>query len=435
MSRSRRMHLVAYLKTGPTANHAGGWRHPASSLDDIFEPERYEQLARLLEAGCFDAGFFADTFGLPDIHGGHFRTYLQLGGQISYLDPMAVLPLMARVTQHVGLGATLSTTLQNPYWLARALGSLDLLSKGRIAWNVVTSATDMEAHNFGLDGIPPKDERYDRADEVLEACCALWDCWQDGALVMDREHGVFGDASKVRYANYAGRYIKSRGPLSIPRSPQGRPVFLQAGASERGRAFAARWAEVIFCTPHTKSDARSFYDDIKRRMEAFARPPEHCAVLPAIAVVLGETESIAQERAAYLDSLGNSELVLAANSQLLGVDLSIHHTEAAVVGAQGNQGIQGSHDRVVQEARASGISFAEAARRSRGLLVGTAASIVDQMQDWFEDAVCDGFIIWPTTFPGMFEEFVRLVVPELQRRRLFRHEYRGRTLRENLQNP
>lgn len=435
MARNRRMHLVAYLKTGPTANHSGGWRHPASSLDDIFEPERYEQLARLLEAGCFDAGFFADTFGLPDIHGGHFRTYLQLGGQISYLDPMAVLPLMARVTRHVGLGATLSTTLHNPYWLARALGSLDVLSKGRIAWNVVTSATDFEARNFGMAGIPPKDERYDRADEVLEACCALWDCWQDDALIMDRERGVFGDPSKVRYAHYAGRYISSRGPLSIPRSPQGRPVFLQAGASERGRDFAARWAEMIFCTPHTKIDARAFYDDIKQRMTTHARPPEHCAVLPSIAVVLGETESIAQERAAYLDSLGDPELVLAANSQLLGVDLSTHHTEDAVVAAQGNQGIQGSHDRVVQVARTSGISFAEAARRPRGLLVGTAASIVDQMQDWFEDTVCDGFIIWPTTFPTMFEDFVRLVVPELQRRGLLRREYRGRTLRENLHNP
>ncbi len=435
MSSQRRMNLVAYLKTGPTANHAGGWRHPASSLHDIFEPERYEHLARVLEAGCFDAGFFADTFGLPDIHGNHFRTYLGFGGQISYLDPLAVLPLMARVTTRLGLGATLSTTFQTPYWLARTLGSLDLLSKGRIAWNIVTSATDLEARNFGHDGIPPKDQRYDRADEVLEACCALWDCWQDDALVLDRERGIFADASKVRYANYVGRHVRTRGPLSIPRSPQVRPVFLQAGASPRGRDFAARWAEAIFCTPHTRQDAQSFYADIKQRLLGYDRNPDTCAVLPSIAVVLGETDSIAQEKAAYLDSLGDPELVLAGNSQLLGVDLSAHHTESDVIDAQGNQGIQGSHDRVVQLAASDGISFAEAARRPRSLLTGTAATVVDHMEDWFTHQACDGFIIWPTVFPGMFEDFVRLVVPELQRRGLFRTEYQGRTLRENLQSP
>ncbi len=174
MTKPRRRHLVAYLKTGPTANHPGAWRHPASPLHDIFEPERYEHLARVLEAGSFDT----DTSGLPDIHGGNFDAYLRLGGQISYFDPLAILPLMARVTRvtrHLGLGATLSTTFSTPYYLARTLASLDMLTKGRAAWNVVTSATDLEARNFGLDGIPPKHLRYDRGDEVLEACCALWE--------------------------------------------------------------------------------------------------------------------------------------------------------------------------------------------------------------------------------------------------------------------
>jgi FMN-dependent oxidoreductase (nitrilotriacetate monooxygenase family) len=433
--RPRRMHLVAYLKTGPTANHAGGWRHPEAALHDIFEPERYEHLARVLEAGRFDAGFFADTFGLPDLHGNHFSACLRLGGQISYLDPLTVLPLMARVTTRLGLGATLSTTFQTPYYLARTLSSLDLLSKGRIAWNVVTSATDLEARNFGLDGIPPKDLRYDRADDVLEACCALWDCWQEDALVLDRERGIFADASKVKYADYVGKFVRTRGPLAMPRSPQGRPVFLQAGASPRGREFAARWAEMIFSTPQAKSDAQSFYADIKQRVEALGRAPETCAILPSIAVVLGETDSIAREKAAYLDSLADPELVLAGNSHLLGVDLSAHRTEADVRIAQGNQGIQGSHDRVVHLANAEGISFAEAASRPRSLLVGTATTVADQLEDWFTGDACDGFILWPTFSPGMFEDFTRLVVPELQRRGLFRTEYQGRTLRENLLSP
>jgi FMN-dependent oxidoreductase (nitrilotriacetate monooxygenase family) len=435
MTAKRRMNLVAYLKTGPTANHPGGWRHPEADLHDIFEPTRYEHLARVLENARFDAGFFADTFGLPDLHRGGYETYLGLGGQITYLDPMAVLPLMARVTSRLGLGATLSTTFNTPYYLARTLASLDLLSKGRICWNVVTSATDMEALNFGQDGIAPKDQRYDRGDEVLEACCALWDCWQPDTLVLDQASGQFADPSKVRRADYTGKYVRTRGPLSMPRSPQVRPVFLQAGASPRGREFAARWAEAIFCTPHSKADGQAFYADIKQRMEPYGRPPEDCAVLPSIAVVLGETESIAQEKADYLDSLIDPELLLATNSQLLGVDLTRHETEADVVAAAGNQGIQGSHDRVAQLARAENISFGAAARRRRNLLVGTAASIADQMEDWFTDGAADGFIVWPTVFPGMFEEFGRLIVPELQRRGLFRTEYSGTTLRENLRNP
>jgi FMN-dependent oxidoreductase (nitrilotriacetate monooxygenase family) len=435
MTTKRRMNLVAYLKTGPTASHPAGWRHPAASLHDIFEPTRYEHLARVLEEARFDAGFFADTFGLPDMHRGGYETYLSRGGQISYLDPMAVLPLMARVTSHLGVGATLSTTFNTPYHLARTLGSLDLLSKGRICWNVVTSATDMEALNFGLDGIPPKDERYDRGEEVLEACCALWDGWDPDALILDQAGGRFADPSKVKRANYVGKYVRTLGPLSIPRSPQGRPVFLQAGASPRGRAFAARWAEAIFCSPYSKADAQTFYADIKQRTEGFGRPADHCVVLPSIGVVVGETTSIAQEKAAYLDSLVDPELVLATNSQMLGVDLSRHETEADVRVAAGNQGIQGSHDRVVQIARAEGISFAQAARRQRNLLVGTAEDIADQMEDWFKDKAADGFVVWPTVFPGMFEEFARLVTPQLQRRGLLRTEYSGRTLRENLRNP
>lgn len=434
-ARQRRMNLIAYLKTGPTANHPGGWRHPEADLHDIFEPTRYENLARILENARFDAGFFADTIGLPDMHKGGYETYLGMGGQITYVDPLSVLPLMARVTTHLGLGPTLSTTFIPPYWLARTLASLDLMSKGRVCWNVVTSATEMEARNFGQDPLPPKEERYDRADEVLEACCALWDCWDPDALILDRERGLFADPTKVRRANYIGRYVRTMGPLSMPRSPQGRPVFLQAGASDRGRDFAARWAEAIFCSPYGKQDAQEFYADIKSRLPAHGRNPDDCAVLPSIAVVLGETETIAQEKAAYLDSLVQTDLVLATNSQMLGVDLSVHKTDEAATTAAGNQGIQGSHDRVRQVAKAENLTFTQAASRRRNLLVGTGKQVADILEDWFTDNAADGFIVWPTVFPVMLEEFGRLVVPELQRRGLLRTEYRGRTLRENLRNP
>ena len=429
------MHLIAYLKTGPTALHNGGWRHPESPLDDILDPARYQHIARVLEAAKFDGCFFADLFGLYDVHGGSFDTYVRRGGQISFLDPTVVLPVMAAATRHLGLGATLSTSFHSAYHLARWLGSLDAMSQGRAAWNVVTSATDLEARNAGLDELPPREQRYDRADEVLEACFALWNSWDADAFVGDKASGVLADPAKVHYANYRGRWISTRGPLSIPRSPQGRPVIMQAGSSDRGRQFAARWAEMVFTIQSSRAAMGEFYDDIKARMQALGRAPQQCAILPAVTVVLGETQSIAEERAAYLDSLVDPELSLATSSSNLGADLTRLAPGAVLGTLQGNQGMRGSEDLVRQRMATDGIGLAEAAtKREPGReLVGTAEFVADHLQEMFEDGVCDGFVLSPTMFPGMFEQFCRAVVPELQRRELFRRDYTGRTLRENLQ--
>ncbi len=432
----RQMHLIAYLKTGPTALHVGGWRHPEATLDDILDAGRYEHIARVLEAARFDGCFFADLFGLYDVHQGSFDAYLRRGGQISYLDPTVVLPVMAAVTRHLGLGATLSTSFHTAYHLARWLASLDAMSKGRVAWNVVTSATDLEAKNAGLDELPPRNLRYDRADEVLEACFALWNGWDPDALVRDKAAGIMADPTKVRYANYEGRWIRTRGPLSIPRSPQGHPVIMQAGSSDRGRAFAARWAEVIFTIQRGRDEMREFYDDIKSRMQERGRAPSECAILPAVTVVLGETASIANERAEYLNSLIDPELSLAASSSNLGADLTKLEGGKTLAELQGNQGMKGSQDVLEQTMKAEGLSFKEAAvKRGNGRdVVGTASMIADYLQEIFESGVCDGFVLAPTTFPGMFEQFCRGVVPELQRRGLFRTEYAGRTLRENIRS-
>ncbi|WP_137391166.1 LLM class flavin-dependent oxidoreductase [Rhodoligotrophos defluvii] len=428
----RKLHLLAYLKTGPTANHAGGWRHPESTLHDILEPSRYEQIAQVLEGACFDGCFFADLLGLYDIHRGSFATYIGKGGQISFLDPLMVLPLMARVTRHLGLGATISTTFNHPYTIARQLASLDIISKGRVAWNVVTSATNLEARNFGMDEIPPRDERYARADEVVEACFALWDCWGEDVFVHDKKNGVFGDPAKMRYANYRGKYVSTRGPLSIPRSPQGRPVIMQAGASPRGRDFAARWAEMIFAPSSREPDLKAFTADMHRRLVANGRRPEDCVIMPQMRVVVGETEAIAQEKAEYLQSLIDPDLALANNSSYLGIDLAQDGDEAALAAMQGNQGIQGTADKLRAIMAAENISLKEAAARVTNELVGTPQSIADRMQHLFESGACDGFVISPTYFPGSIEAFCRSVVPELQRRGIFRTRYEGRTLRENL---
>ncbi|QDL93358.1 NtaA/DmoA family FMN-dependent monooxygenase [Paroceanicella profunda] len=432
---SRKMHLVAYLKTGPTALHPGGWRHPEARLDDILEPARYEHIARVLEDACFDGCFFADLQGLYDIHKGGFETYVQQGGQISFLDPMTVLPIMARATSRLGLGATLSTTLLNPYHIARSLLSLDVLSKGRVAWNVVTSATELEAQNYGLEALPPKDTRYDHADEVVEACLKLWKSWDPDAFVLDKARGIFADPSRVHYANYAGRTVRTRGPLSIPQSAQGHPVLMQAGASDRGREFAARWAEVIFAAQRGIADMTAFRADIHARMARYGRAPGDTAILVQTTCIVGETDAIAQEKAEFVNALIEDELALASTSSSVGVDMSRYREGEALEKLMGNQGMAGSLQLVEQAQRDEKISVTEAAkRRQPNLIVGAPATVADRMEEMFRAGACDGFVLTPVTHPSSHEAFARSVVPELQRRGLMRTHYRTSTLREHLRD-
>jgi len=430
----KQLHLLAYLKTGATSTHPGGWRHPQADLHDIFAPSRYEHIARVLEDAKFDGCFFADTLGIPDVYGSSFAAYVEHGGQLSYLDPLMVLPLMARVTSHLGLGATLSTTFHQPYHLARSLSSLDHLSGGRACWNIVTSTMDFEARNFGMDSLPSPETRYDRGDEMVEACCALWDCWEPDAMVMDRESGLFAHPDKVAYANYAGRTIKTRGPMTMPRAPQGRPVLMQAGSSPRGREFAARWAEAIFCTMQGIAEAKAFYEDIKSRMAAYGRNPGHCQILPAISIVVAETEAIAMEKAEYLDSLTNPELALATTSAMVGADVSRVNTEDELQAARGHQGHGGIVDRLRQRMAAEKLSFAEAVRKKKSLLVGTPVMIADRMEAMLDAGACDGFVLQGNVTPLMFEEFGRMVVPELQRRGIYRTAYAHAMMRDNLRS-
>src|SRR5271166_2197608 len=262
---TRQMHLVGYLIAGPTWHNNGAWRHPESAADLALDPRRYERIAQILEEGKFDALFFVDVLTLFDTYQGGFAGQVAGPGQMWFLDPLLLLAAMARKTRHIGLAATLSTTFYHPFHIARAFATLDHISGGRAAWNVVTSANSREAQNFGLDKLMDRNDRYDHADEVMEACDALWNSWDADAIVYDRKRGIYADPSKVHYADYQGKWVRTRGPLPTPRSPQGRPVIMQAGSSKRGRQFAARWAEVIFTLQHSKPDMQAFYTDTTSR--------------------------------------------------------------------------------------------------------------------------------------------------------------------------
>jgi FMN-dependent oxidoreductase (nitrilotriacetate monooxygenase family) len=435
----RHLHLIAFLKTGPTFHHHGGWRHPEAPLNDILRPERYEHIGRVLEAGLFDACFFEDLAGIYDTYKGKMDAILGGGGQLNLLDPLMVLPYIARATTRLGLGITLSTSFYHPFHIARLLGSLDHLSQGRVAWNVVTSAADMEAQNFGMPAIPDRNTRYDRAEESVEACLALWNTWEEGALVLDKASGRFADPSRVHYANYVGKHVSTRGPLPTPRCPQGHPVIMQAGSSPRGRAFAARFAEVIFTFQHQKPDMQAFRADMHARMSALGRDPAECAILPSLDVVLGESQSMAEEKRDYLNSLVDPELALAITSSHLGMDLSEFPLDQPMAALAKDQTVGGALDILMQGTKAAGLTLRQAAQKygtsvMAPQLVGTAAHVADQMQDLFESGACDGFILTPTTFPGMFEQFARSVVPELQKRGIYRTAYTGATLRENLRS-
>ena len=436
--RRRQMHLMAFLKAGPTCHHHGMWRHPESD-NAMLEPEWYEHVARVLERGCFDALFFADVSGIQDFYKQSYATIIERGGALSLLDPVPVLAMMAGVTRHIGLGATLSTTLAPPYQTARTLATMDILSRGRMAWNVVTSTSNLQAKNFGLDELPDRASRYDMANEVIEACMKLWQSWEPDALILDKEGGIYADPAKVHYADYQGRWIRTRGPLTVPRSPQGHPVIMQAGSSGPGRDFAARWAELVFTLQHTKADMVEFRNDIHARMHAIGRPPEECAILPSVDPIIGETESIAREKQAFVNELVDTELGMSLMSSHIGVDLSRFPADQPVADMALEEGSRGSFDVILQGTRAEGLTLGEAARRFATSelcpqIVGTPESIADQLCDYFEDGACDGFILTPTVSPGTWEQFTRSVVPILQQRGVFRRAYAGRTLRENLQS-
>ena len=437
------MALVAFMQAGSTSVYAGSWRHPATE-HRYLDASYYAKIGRQLEEGCFDLMFFDDRLAMPGVYGGSVAEAVRYGARPVKLDLGVVLGVLAQATSRIGLGATYSTTYYAPFHVARTFATLDHLSGGRAAWNVVTSVNDSEAQNFGIDAHPGHDERYDRADEFMQVVTGLWDTWEDDAVLHDRASGRYADPAKVRELGHAGRYFSARGPLTVPRTPQGRPVIVQAGSSGRGREFASRWAELIFTGDPGIDVARSHYADQKERISVAGRDPAAVRICPMAYAVVGESEAHAKDREAlFLNDLVHPMASLTLLSELMNYDFAQHDlddpvTDELIASVSGIRGlVQNLRTHISVQGGGRQVTVRDLAGHRATLLqgprfVGTGEQVADQMADWFESGACDGFVLAATHLPGAFEDVVRMVVPELQRRGLFRTEYESSTLRGHL---
>ncbi|MFI8447726.1 LLM class flavin-dependent oxidoreductase [Streptomyces erythrochromogenes] len=428
MTAPRTLHLNAFLMNA--GHHDAAWRHPASAPERVTDLKYFQELARTAERGRLDSIFFADGLALW----GKAR-YNALGG----FEPLTLLSAIAAVTEHIGLIATVSTTFNEPFHLARKFASLDHISGGRAGWNIVTSGTLDEARNFNRDEHLEHSLRYDRAREFLDVATKLWDSWEDDAIVLDKEAGIYADIDKLHPAAHRGEYFGVAGPLNVPRSPQGHPLLVQAGSSESGKEFAAQYAEAVFTAQQTLADGQAFYKDLKSRLATYGRAEDDLLVLPGIAPVIGSTEAEAKALEQELTDLQVPEYGLAQLSGMLGVDLTGLPLDGPLPDLPEERDINGNKSRftlVAELARRDGLDLRGliarlGAGRGHRVFAGTPEQIADQLEQWFTQGAADGFNIMAPVLPTGLTDFVDQVVPVLQRRGLFRTEYTGRTLREN----
>jgi long-chain alkane monooxygenase len=432
----RKMHLAQFLMHAPTYHSLAMWRHPRTAAAPYRwdRPELYQHIARVCERGLFDMVFFADLIFISDTYTGSMAPTLRHAAQVPNHDPIPLLSFMGAVTSTIGLASTFSINNQHPFYAARLWATLDHLTRGRTAWNVVTALNHNQSANYG-EALPPTDVRYERAAEFMEVCLKLWNSWEADAVVMDREHGVFADPGKVHRIEHEGRFFKSRGPLTVVRSPQNGPAIIQAGVSPKGRDFAARYAEAIFGIQPSIEMAAAYYADVKDRVAALGRDPGACKILFGVQPIVGATDAEAREKQAFHNSLVPLEGGLGILSGHLDFDCATLPLDAvmATIDEPRLQRMQ----RVYRTLSGEALTVREVAQRhgqSVGLpqIVGTPEQIADQLEDYFTRVGGDGFMLSPIYTPGAIEEFVDLVVPVLQRRGLYRTAYRGHTQRDHL---
>ena len=429
----RQMKLGMFMR--PAGHHIAAWRLPEAPSSPGNNLAHNMEVAQIAERGLFDMLFWADSVG---VWGGDKEALSRLC-RVAWIEPMTLLAAFATVTKNIGLVCTGTTTYEEPYNLARRFASLDVMSGGRVGWNLVTSANQAEGPNFGRDNHMPKADRYRRAGEFAEVVLGLWRSWDDDAFVEDKEAGLFFDPEKLHILNHEGEHFRVRGPLNVPRSAQGHPVMVQAGASEDGRNHAAATAEVIFAATPTIEAAREYYADVKSRVANKGRNPDHVKIMPGVAALVGRTEAEAAEQYERLQSLIHPQVGVRQLSNYIGHDLSpypigplpeIPRTDVS------NSRV----DLLVDMAARDNLTIRQlyekiAGGRGHLTIQGSPTQIADQLEDWFTTGAADGFNLLPPTLPGSLNDFIALVIPELQRRGLFRTAYEGTTLRENLGLP
>ncbi|WP_432423373.1 LLM class flavin-dependent oxidoreductase [Sphingomonas lycopersici] len=429
----RRLHLGAFMR--PVSIHTGAWRYPGAARDANFNFPLLKRFIQRLEAAKFDAFFMADHLAVLNMP----VAALKRSHTVTSFEPFTLLSALAGATERIGLVATASTTFDEPYHIARRFASLDHISGGRAGWNIVTTANPDAALNFGYDDEIDHDERYARAREFYDVVTGLWDSFADDAFIRDAETGIYFDPAKLRVLDHKGKYLSVRGPLNIARPAQGWPVIVQAGASKAGRALAGATAEVIFAAESSIERAQAFHADIRRRMTENGRDPELLRVLPAAFVVVGDTVEEAKAKRAHLDSLVHYDSGIHSLSGMLGHDVSGYDPDGPLPEIPPTNASQSARERIVELALRENLTIRELAARAgsySGLaFVGTPQTIADQMQEWLEARASDGFNIMFPWLPGGLDDFVDRVVPELQRRGIFRREYEGSTLRDHLGLP
>jgi FMN-dependent oxidoreductase (nitrilotriacetate monooxygenase family) len=422
---SRQMHLGVFVLG--TGNHTAGWRYPGAATSHVELPVM-RQIAAIAERGKFDLLFISDSMFMdPTDHPSFMCRF----------EPTSLISVLSAFTTHIGLGATVSSSFTEPFNVARLFASIDHLSGGRAAWNVVTTSNPKAALNFNREEHLEHGLRYQRANEFVDVVRGLWDCWDDGAILADKATGRFIDAARVRPLDHKGQFFQVRGPLNIPRTPQGHPVIIQAGGSPSGLELAARTADVVFSVVQDLASARIAYADLKSRMVKYGRPAKDLAILPGVMPIIGESESEAREQLSRLQSWLTPMNAATLVASRIGYDVSGFPLDGPVPPPPPTQGSLAFSDVLYQTALREKMTLRDlynltAAARGHWVLCGTPLGIADTLEEWFTTQAADGFNVLPPYFPGAFEDFVDRVVPELQRRSLFRCDYQGTTLRDHL---
>jgi len=429
----RRLRLAAFMR--PVSLHTAAWRYPGAFPDANFNFAHITRFAQTLERGCVDAFFMADHLAVLNMP----MDALKRSATVTSFEPMTLLPALAMKTQHLGLIATGSTTYDEPYHVARRFASLDHISGGRAGWNVVTTSNPDASRNFGREDHMEHDERYARAREFFDVVTGLWDSWADDAFIRDVGSGIYSDPAKLHVLDHRGKYLNVRGPLNIGRPIQGWPAIVQAGASDAGRQLCAEVADAVFTAQSNLDEGRRFYADVKGRAEKAGRDPEHIKILPGCMIYVGDSLDEAQAKRAKLDSLVYYESAIAALSIALGTDASKFDPDAPLPPIPESNASKSARERMVERACRENLTVRQLAQRLGGhgglSMLGSPKMIADQMEEWLETRASDGFTLQFPYLPEGLDLVVDRLIPELQRRGLFRRAYEGATLRENLGLP